>query len=96
VSGIFKESPWQNIPLYEPVAVQAGKHYEVGIDTETGKPYVREAAQGLVFPSNGTIHGLLMMEPPAGAAAVYHASRKVTDQYECQDSRENTPENPAN
>lgn len=51
----FETSPWKMIELPDPVRVEAGKHYEVGID-DNGRPYVTEISSGgATFPEGGTI-----------------------------------------
>jgi len=52
---LFGESPWKSILLPEPVPVEAGKHYEIGIGAE-GVPYVKEIPSGgLTFERAATI-----------------------------------------
>lgn len=66
---LFNSAPgrWENIPLPEPVHVEAGKHYEVGVDGSAA--YLREVAEGgITFKTDGTVTAVYVFpSPPMGA-----------------------------
>lgn len=61
---LFGDGPWKKVPFPEPVHVEAGKNYEVGIGTD-GVPYCREIERGgIAFSQAGTLWSVGLYRNP--------------------------------